>query len=149
MTPGIITFDYSKEFLCKKFVNYPYELLKFKNSTIILSARYSWYLLGEGFDNKEGGIESRKSKWVNNEAEIRQHNKELVGGARYTSMKKGNGSWTYYGFILGLDKSSALSIEKKIHLRSRKTYGATPLEKRINCINNILKGYDDLEFVIL
>jgi len=78
MTPGIITFDYSKEFLCKKFVNYSYELLKFKNSTIILSARYSWYLLGEGFDNKEGGIESRKSKWVNNETEIRQHNKDRI-----------------------------------------------------------------------
>jgi predicted GIY-YIG superfamily endonuclease len=85
----------------------------------------------------------------NPEQRIRKHNGIISGGARYTSMKKGNGSWTYYGFILDLDKSSALSIEKKIHLRSRKTYGATPLEKRINCINNVLKAYDGLEFVIL
>ena len=64
-------------------------------------------------------------------------------------MKKGNGSWEYYGFILGLEKRRALSIEKKIHIYSIKTSGKTPLEKRINCINNILKQYDKLEFVVL
>ena len=85
----------------------------------------------------------------NPEQRIRKHNNIISGGARYTKMKKQSGTWIYYGFILGLDKSSALSIEKKIHIHSRKTYGETPLEKRINCINNILKNYDDLEFVIL
>ena len=85
----------------------------------------------------------------NPEQRIRKHNGIISGGARYTSMKKGNGSWTYYGFILGLDKSTALSIEKKIHLRSRKTHGNTPLEKRINCINNLLKNYSQLSFTTL
>lgn len=87
----------------------------------------------------------------NPERRIRQHNGELKGGAKYTTFKKGNGKWEYYGFILGLYKHIALSIEKKVHIHSRKTYGKTPLEKRLNCINNILKNYEkeNLSFVIL
>ena len=85
----------------------------------------------------------------NPEQRIRKHNGILCGGARYTKMKKEDGTWEYYGFILGLDKSTALSIEKKIHLRTRKTHGNTPLEKRINCINNLLKVYPQLSFTIL
>jgi len=80
---------------------------------------------------------------------IRKHNGIISGGAKYTKMKKDNGIWEYYGFILGLDKSTALSIEKKIHLFSKKTHGNTPLEKRINCINNLLKNYEQLSFTIL
>ena len=26
--------------------------------------RYSYYLLGEGFDNKEGGVEKRSTRWI-------------------------------------------------------------------------------------
>ena len=85
----------------------------------------------------------------NPEQRIRKHNGVICGGAKYTKMKKGNGLWEYYGFILGLDKSTALSIEKKIHLRSRKTHGNTPLEKRMNCINNLLKTYKELSFTTL
>jgi predicted GIY-YIG superfamily endonuclease len=85
----------------------------------------------------------------NPERRIRQHNCEIKGGAKYTTIKKMDGMWEYYGFILGLDKSSALSIEKKIHIYSKKTYGKTSLEKRINCINNILKNYENLYFIIL
>jgi predicted GIY-YIG superfamily endonuclease len=87
----------------------------------------------------------------NPERRIRQHNGDLKGGAKYTTSKKGNGLWEYYGFILGLDKHISLSIEKKIHIYSRKTYGKTPLEKRLNCINNLLKNYEkeNLSFVIL
>ena len=80
---------------------------------------------------------------------IRKHNGEISGGARYTKMKKGEGKWEYYGFILGLDKSTALSIEKKVHIHSRKYKGSTPLEKRVNCINNIIKDYSFLSFIIL
>lgn len=85
----------------------------------------------------------------NPEQRLRKHNGELVGGAKYTKMKKGTGNWEYYGFIMGLEKRVALSIEKKIHIYSVKTHGKTPLEKRINCINNILKDYNDLIFVTL
>jgi hypothetical protein len=77
------------------------------------------------------------------------NNEELAGGAKYTKMKKGDGLWEYYGFILGLEKRVALSIEKKVHIYSIKTSGKNPLEKRINCINNILKDYPDLTFIIL
>lgn len=80
---------------------------------------------------------------------LRKHNGELAGGAKYTKMKKGDGSWEYYGFIMGLEKRVALSIEKKVHIYSIKTSGKTPLEKRINCINNILGDYPDLTFIIL
>jgi predicted GIY-YIG superfamily endonuclease len=85
----------------------------------------------------------------NPEQRLRKHNGELVGGAKYTKMKKGTGNWEYYGFIMGLEKRVALSIEKKIHIYSVKTNGKTPLEKRINCINNVLKDYNDLIFVKL
>ena len=85
----------------------------------------------------------------NPEQRLRKHNGELVGGAKYTKMKKGTGLWEYYGFIIGLEKRLALSIEKKIHIYSNKTKGSNPLEKRINCINNILKNYNGLIFVQL
>jgi len=79
----------------------------------------------------------------NPERRLRMHNGDITGGARYTKNKKGNGKWDYHGFILGLDKKLALSIEKKIHIHSRKMRGKTPLEKRINYINNLLDNYED------
>lgn len=70
---------------------------------------------------------------------IRQHNGELVGGAKYTCLKRYDGTWTYYGQITNIpNKSLAMSIEKKIQIRSKKTIGSTPLEKRLNCINKLL-----------
>lgn len=78
---------------------------------------------------------------------LRQHNSELVGGAKYTTSRKGGGDWYVYGFIDKLDKHLALSIEKKIQIRSRKTQGKTPLERRINCINKLLEEYPDLCFI--
>ena len=67
----------------------------------------------------------------NPERRLRMHNGEICGGARYTHNKKGLGIWQYYGFIPCLDKSLALSLEKRIHIHSRKMHGITPLEKRI------------------
>jgi hypothetical protein len=83
----------------------------------------------------------------NPERRLRQHNGLIKGGAKYTTSKKGG--WEYYGFILGCEKSEALSIEKKIHILSKKTFGKTPLEKRINCINKILSDYNHLFLTIL
>jgi predicted GIY-YIG superfamily endonuclease len=77
---------------------------------------------------------------------LRQHNGELVGGARYTKMKKGLGNWVYYGFIKNLEKRQALSIEKKIHIYSKKIRKGKPIDRRLECINNILKDYEDLIF---
>ena len=85
----------------------------------------------------------------NPERRLRQHNGEIKGGAKYTSFKKGNGKWEFYGFILGVDKHEALSIEKKIHIHLKKYKGTSPLEKRLNCINNLLKNYNHLFFTVL
>ena len=77
---------------------------------------------------------------------IRQHNCELVGGAKYTTCKKGDGEWLIYGTINGLNKNIALSIEKKIQKRTKKSIGRTPLERRINCIIKLLEEYTDYTF---
>ena len=53
----------------------------------------------------------------NKERRIRQHNGQLVGGAKYTHAKKQNGEWKYYGIITNLNKNLALSIEKRIQKR--------------------------------
>ena len=78
----------------------------------------------------------------NKERRIRQHNGELVGGAKYTTMNKGDGIWSYYGYIDNLDRHTALSIEKKIQIRSRrsckKVGGSNPLERRLNAIEQII-----------
>ena len=52
---------------------------------------------------------------------LRQHNGELVGGAKYTTSKKGDGCWQYYGKISNLERKQALSIEKRIQKKHRKT----------------------------
>ena len=36
----------------------------------------------------------------NSKRRIRQHNGELVGGAKYTSSKKQDGEWMYYGYTI-------------------------------------------------
>ena len=80
---------------------------------------------------------------------IRQHNGELVGGAKYTTNKKNNGEWLIYGTIDNLEKCQALSLEKKIQIRSRKTKGSTPLDRRLNCISKLLEEeYSELKFNI-
>jgi predicted GIY-YIG superfamily endonuclease len=71
---------------------------------------------------------------------IRQHNGDLVGGAKYTKMKKAEGIWEIFGTITNLTKSQALSLEKKIHIRTKKTKGSTPLDKRLNCIAGLLEN---------
>ena len=80
---------------------------------------------------------------------INQHNGELVGGAKYTKIKKEDGQWIVFGTIKGLEKRQALSLEKKIQIRSRKTKGSTPLERRLNCIAKLLEEeYPQLNFNI-
>ena len=75
---------------------------------------------------------------------LRQHNGELVGGARYTKIKKGSGEWYFYGYIENVDKHIALSLEKKIKIRSRQLSSKSPLEKRLQAIDQILNEYNKI-----
>lgn len=83
------------------------------------------------------------------EKRLKKHNQIIKGGAKYTRINKKDGLWYYYGFILGLDKRTALSIEKKIHIYSKKTPGNRPLDKRLNCIHNIIQNYKYITFTIV
>lgn len=74
---------------------------------------------------------------------IRQHNGELVGGAKYTTGNKGEGQWKFYGFIRHLDKHTSLSLEKKIKIRSKKVSGS-PIEKRTKAIGTLLSEYNEI-----
>jgi len=86
---------------------------------------------------------------TNNEIRrLRQHNGELKGGAKYTTNNKKEGHWEYYAQIRNVEKCTALSIEKKIKLRTKK-YKGTPIEKRILAVNNILPLYENLKLEIL
>ena len=81
---------------------------------------------------------------------LRQHNGEIVGGAKYTTLKRDGGAWYYYGYVMHLNKSMALSIEKKIQKRIRKTKGTSPLMRRLNCIEQLLRTeYPDVSFTRL
>jgi len=81
---------------------------------------------------------------------LRQHNGELVGGAKYTKAKKGEGSWLFYGWIKVkedgiLAKIRSLKLEYRVKYLSRKNKG-TPIEKRLKAINQILEENKDLIF---
>lgn len=79
---------------------------------------------------------------------IRQHNGELVGGARYTHRNKPEndaGKWEYYGYIPGLDKHRALSIEKRIQIRSRKMKDRRAIDRRLRAIEQILADVNNPE----
>jgi putative endonuclease len=86
----------------------------------------------------------------NQERRLRQHNGELVGGAKYTKAKKGVGSWKFYGWIKAnedsiLEKIRSLKLEYRVKYLSRKSKG-TPIEKRLKAINQILADNTDLTF---
>jgi predicted GIY-YIG superfamily endonuclease len=89
---------------------------------------------------------------VNKERRLRQHNGELVGGAKYTKLKKENGEWKFYGWLKLIEQEEilivnrAMSIEKKIKIRSKKSREKNPLEKRLEAINGILEENPDLVF---
>ena len=81
---------------------------------------------------------------------IRQHNGELVGGAKYTKCKKETGEWLFYGWLKiindgELNKSRAMSIEKKLQLASRK-FSGKPIEKRLKAVNKIILENPDFFF---
>lgn len=73
---------------------------------------------------------------------IRQHNKEIKGGARSTSRRKGNGKWLYHLVVPNLTKSEALSLEKLLKIHYHKGKGKTPLDRRVNLIEQFGFHYD-------
>lgn len=75
---------------------------------------------------------------------IRQHNGELVGGAKYTTSNKGLGKWDFFGFIKNLDKITALKIEYRIKFLSRKKKGS-PIDRRLEAIDETLKIFNNDE----
>jgi predicted GIY-YIG superfamily endonuclease len=101
------------------------------------TTNYVVYLLVNSLHNKTYvGITN------NTQRRIRQHNGELVGGAKYTTTNKpANSIWSYYGWIPDVNKHLALSFEKKIKIRSKKMSGS-PIERRLKAINNILTEYN-------
>jgi len=80
---------------------------------------------------------------------LRQHNSELVGGAKYTTLNKGDGEWKYYGHItkkndsdIILDKITALKMEYRIKYLSKKAKGS-PIERREVAIQQTLELYNN------
>ncbi len=108
------------------------------SETNIIIKNYVVYVLTNTAHNKTYiGITNKP------ERRIRQHNGELVGGAKYTTSNKADGQWVFYGFIKNLDKKTALSLEKKIKIRSKKVSG-TPIEKRTKAIGSLLYEYNQI-----
>ena len=79
----------------------------------------------------------------NRERRLRQHNGEISGGARYTHLHRDSGAWCFYGYIENLDKHLALSIEKRIQIRSRRMKEREPLQRRLTAIEEILWDYNE------
>jgi predicted GIY-YIG superfamily endonuclease len=82
---------------------------------------------------------------------IRQHNGQLVGGARYTHRNApADSQWVFYGHVPGLDKHRALSIEKKVQIRSRRMKDKRAIDRRMRAFQEILEevGDPDIAFVI-
>ena len=73
---------------------------------------------------------------------LRQHNKIIKGGARYTSSKKGEGEWYYYLHITNLNKSQALSLEKTI---KNKCFSYRKKLSKENYINSLQIRLDVIE----
>jgi predicted GIY-YIG superfamily endonuclease len=76
---------------------------------------------------------------VNLERRLRQHNKELVGGAQITSRKVNKGqTWTCYCYVEGFPNWQAcLQFEWRWKQLSRKL-SLSPLEKRKSALSTLL-----------
>lgn len=106
------------------------------------SKNYIVYLLKHTLHNKTYlGITNNSIR------RLRQHNKELKGGARYTTSFKGEGNWKYHLKICHLTKSEALSIERTAKNKRKKAKGSTPLQKRLDVLLPILDKYPETECI--
>ena len=91
---------------------------------------------------------------TNKERRLRQHNGELVGGAKYTKLQKKNGEWKFYGWLKLIEPEEqlivnrAMSLEKKIKIKSKKSKSKSTIDKRLDAINLILQENPDMMFEI-
>jgi len=101
---------------------------------------YNVYLLKHSIHNRTYlGITNNLKR------RIRQHNCEIKGGAKATTSMKGNGNWIYHLIIPNLTKSKSLSIERILKNKRRQSKGKTPLERRVNLIEQLGYTYNFLE----
>ena len=77
----------------------------------------------------------------NLERRVRQHNGELVGGAKYTQSFKGEGKWLCYLCVSNLSKREALSIERIAKNKRRKAKGKTALARRLDVLLPLLGDF--------
>lgn len=77
----------------------------------------------------------------NSDRRIRQHNGELVGGARYTRAKKGTGQWKYHLKILNLTKSESLSLERTAKNLRKRGVGKTTIDRRVSVLLPLVSKY--------
>ena len=85
----------------------------------------------------------------NPDRRIRQHNRIIKGGARYTTLKKENGNWLYYLHIIHLTKSEALSLERTIKNKTKyynKNVCFNSLQNRLNVIDSLCLNGDKFVF---
>jgi structure-specific endonuclease subunit SLX1 len=80
---------------------------------------------------------------INLDHRLRQHNKELVGGAHATSIKVAQGSsWRRVCHVQGFpDWSAALQFEWRLKQLSRKlcqTKNSKPIDRRIQALHQLL-----------
>jgi len=72
---------------------------------------------------------------VNLERRLRQHNRELKGGAKYTSQ----GKWTRIGHVSGFPTwKEALKFEWKWKQLSRKVPSTNSLQRRLEALNLLI-----------
>ena len=71
---------------------------------------------------------------------LRQHNKEITGGARATGRKVSCGqTWTRVGYVSGFpDWVSTLQFEWRWKQLSRKCSGNNPVERRMNALYQLM-----------
>jgi predicted GIY-YIG superfamily endonuclease len=72
---------------------------------------------------------------------LRQHNKEIKGGAHATGVKVAQGEiWTRVAYVSGFpDWSSALQFEWRLKQLTRKiTLSVRPIERRMNALKKLL-----------
>jgi len=77
---------------------------------------------------------------VNLDKRIRQHNKEIKGGARYTTNKVCDGHyWTIYCYLSGFpDWNNALMFEWRWKQITRKMSSKKPIDRRIHALEHLM-----------